>query len=207
MPSDYEILDEKTYLESEKQLCDWLTRLCDVKICLGYGPASWCDGDKRIVIDKKVASSALNHASIGRFDLSFSDLCENLSHLVAHLRKGEEHNIDFYKEQAAALCQMFTNFTNTIRYTVKHPSVRYKKKIKILEKTLLVKSSNLMDRVIKSLTEVISGVQKVNNEEIEIVERNIHWSDYIKLMRVLKQWESSFPDKIIVRRGKRHTKN
>lgn len=206
MATEYEILDEKTYSDSEKQLCDWLTRLCGVKICLGYGPTSWCDGDRRIVLDKKEASSALHNASTGRFDLSFSDLCEKLSHLIAHLTKGEEHNIEFYKEQAAALCQMFQNFTKTIKYTIKHPNIKYKKKIKILEKTLLVKSSSLMERVIKSLTEVVNGVQKVNDDEIEIIERNIHWGDYIKLMRILKQWENNFPDKIIVRRGKRHTK-
>ena len=210
MQKEYEIQDPKNYLDYEKDLCKFLSAICNTEVFLGYGPESWFDG-KRIIINRNDSSPALTSASVGRFDVSFSILLEQIGHVLAHIRCGNnEHNIDFYKTQVSVVISLTNNFVRMTKVSTmgrKPNFVKANSKIvEYVEKRIMTTNKDLMAKISASVVGIVETVKQTSETELLIVARKLTWTNYLKLIDVLNHWKSNFPSEVNVYRQTRHPK-
>jgi hypothetical protein len=196
MPESNTIQAEKEYTPDEKKLCEILTNLCSgVKVCLGWGPGpepAWFIKNPGgcIVIDKRFCSTALAyiHNHPPDFDNTILHLIEPLSHCFAHYKGGSnDHDINFYKRQTESYQVMMSNY---IRRS-KSRALRSisSKKFTVFRKVMWTKTPELAKQVIEEVGALMPEQNILNENETELIGRNITWSQYTKLMRIFSNLE------------------
>jgi hypothetical protein len=205
----YEIQPETHYTAEEKEFLKFLTQVTGVPIFLGFGPESWTDG-KSIVLDRGEHGRALSVACGGdRFDSALNILAPTLSHLMAHIRRAnkEEHDLSFFKEQILCMQTILENMIKLSRSTNKtslSPVFARKKAVKDIqnfEKILQIKGDKLIERVLESIV----SIPVIPTRKIDIVTlraEKLTWTDYLKLMKIIKIWSDSYPIIKTIRRPK-----
>jgi len=205
----YEIQPETQYTDEEKGFVEFLKQVTGVQVFLGFGPESWTDGQK-IVIDRGEHGRALSVATGGdRYDSALNIMAPTLSHLMAHIRRknNEEHDLSFYKEQIACMQSILENlirFTRSTNKTSLAPSFARKKSIKDIQnfkKEIQIKGEKLFEKVEESLKDIL--VKVTRKEDIMVISSDkLSWTDYLKMMKVLKVWCNSYPTIKPIRRPK-----